>query len=295
MTVCHNIPWVFVLSHSCGVRQCLWTTENRWPGLWDWKQLCKYVQRALSCHCRQQVRILSLLLSRGLHRLMQDSWAHKRGRIKHFTVPTQLGPEKETSALSVIIAHLWALKVIRQVGRSVRVQNFVLCLPLLCSLPLLFFLRLLSWSVHREKRSNLSTIHWFHSACTSVSMFTISVDNRLFLCSWFLFFLCVYRGCCPLQTCNVVVVLKQRLVLFQHLRSSSLEAPSWNWGFRLGVFLKIQKYRVSVCFVRCPAPNRSPKEFAVELSLCVSIFIGIPKSWYIDLRDHPTWPPFTTA
>ena len=35
----------------------------------------------------------------------------------------------------------------------------------------------------------------------------------------------------------------------------------------------IQKYRVSMCFVRCPAPNRSVKEFAVELSLCISIFI----------------------
>ena len=29
-----------------------------------------------------------------------------------------------------------------------------------------------------------------------------------------------------LQTCNVVVVLKQRLASFQHLRSSSLKAPS---------------------------------------------------------------------
>ena len=49
-----------------------------WSRLRDWKQLCMYVQRALSWHCRQQVWILSLLLSRGLHRFMQDSWA-KRG------------------------------------------------------------------------------------------------------------------------------------------------------------------------------------------------------------------------
>ena len=50
----------------------------------------------------------------------------------------------------------------------------------------------------------------------------------------------------------------------------------------------IQKYRVSMRFVRCPGPNRSVKEFAVDLSLCISIFIEIPRSWYIDLKDNPT-------
>ena len=38
-----------------------------------------------------------------------------------------------------------------------------------------------------------------------------------------------------------------------------LRAPVWDSS--------IKKYRVSMCFVRCPAPNRSVKEFAVELSL----------------------------
>ena len=54
----------------------------------------------------------------------------------------------------------------------------------------------------------------------------------------------------------------------------------------------MQKYRVSMFFVRSPAPNRSVKEFAVELSLCISIFIGIPRSWYIDLKISPTRPSF---
>ena len=45
-----------------------------------------------------------------------------------------------------------------------------------------------------------------------------------------------------------------------------------------------------MCFVRCPAPNRSIKEYAVELSLCISTFIGIPRSWYIDLKDTPITP-----
>ena len=60
-----------------------------------------------------------------------------------------------------------------------------------------------------------------------------------------------------------------------------LRSPSWTRSC-------IQKYLASMCFVRCHAPNRSVKEFAVELSLCISIFIGIPRSWYIDLRDSPT-------
>ena len=69
----------------------------------------------------------------------------------------------------------------RQIGRSVSVHKISRCiLPLRCTLPLLCFLRLLSSSVHREKCSNLSTVHWFHSACTSVSMFTINADNCLF-------------------------------------------------------------------------------------------------------------------
>ena len=67
-----------------------------------------------------------------------------------------------------------------------------------------------------------------------------------------------------------------------------LRSPSWTRSC-------IHKYRVSTCLVRCPAPNRSVKEFAGELSLCISIFIGIPRSWYIDLRDSPTRPPFTTG
>ena len=41
---------------------------------------------------------------------MQDSWA-KRGGIKQFIVPTQLGPEKQASLL-------WVLKVIAKFGVS---------------------------------------------------------------------------------------------------------------------------------------------------------------------------------
>ena len=60
-----------------------------------------------------------------------------------------------------------------------------------------------------------------------------------------------------------------------------LRSPSWTRSC-------IQKHSVSKCFVRCPAPKRSVKELAVELSLYFSIFIGIPKSWYMDLKHSPT-------
>ena len=52
----------------------------------------------------------------------------------------------------------------------------------------------------------------------------------------------------------------------------------------------IQKYRVSMCFVRCPAPNRTVKEcrpsnchFVFQFSLEL-----LDLGTYIDLRDSPT-------
>ena len=83
--------------------------------------------------------------------------------------------------------------------------------------------------------------------------------------------------------------------VFQHLRSSSLQAPSWYGGLRLKLVLVPKSTAYQWASFVCPAPNRSVKEIAVELSLSISTFIGIPRSWYVDLRDSPTWPPFTTA
>ena len=82
------------------------------------------------CHCRQQVWIFTLLLSRGLQlfaRLVSKSERiHKTQTQNSSVLPTDscpnnsmhrgvykhnLGPEKKKSALSVTIAHLWALNV----------------------------------------------------------------------------------------------------------------------------------------------------------------------------------------
>ena len=97
----------------------------------------------------------------------------------------------------------------------------------------------------------------FTQLCTSVSTFTINVDNCLFVCcrfpcTFFLWSVLVSPGLQPhhqihhrlvtvilqwsvgsmvsripiLQTCNVAAVLKHRLASFQPLRSSLLHAPS---------------------------------------------------------------------
>ena len=72
------------------------------------------------CHCRQQVWILTLLLSRGLHlecktRELNRGKIHKTQTI-HCTNTTMV--LKKKSALSVIIEHFWALKVIAKFGVS---------------------------------------------------------------------------------------------------------------------------------------------------------------------------------
>ena len=111
--------------------------------------------------------------------------------------------------LSLSSSRIYGLKKVianSKLGVSQSVHKISRCiLPLRCTLPLHCFLQLLSRSVHREKCSNLSTIHWFHSACTSVSTFAISAEKCLFLCSCFSPSLCVhigfairlYRGCNP--------------------------------------------------------------------------------------------------
>ena len=70
------------------------------------------------CHCRQHVWILALLLSLGLH-LQCKTCELKRKDPQNLNilsesrrVQPQLGPEKKTSALAVIIARFWALKIL---------------------------------------------------------------------------------------------------------------------------------------------------------------------------------------
>ena len=95
------------------------------------------------------------------------------------------------SALSVI-ARLWALKFSPSGGgqsvftkiRAASCHCFASCNC--CHDP--FIVR---------SAQNSSTAHWFHSACTSVSMFAINADNCLFLCWCFPGSLCSHRVCNP--------------------------------------------------------------------------------------------------
>ena len=54
-----SVLWIVLLSHSRSARQCLMTDATLDQDWIDWKQLCMYGQRPLSCHCRQQNWILS--------------------------------------------------------------------------------------------------------------------------------------------------------------------------------------------------------------------------------------------
>ena len=206
-------------------------------------------------------------------------------------------------------------KSYRQVGRSVSVQKISrcilplrmhFCLALLLAIavmirssrscsktPFTGFTQLAHPS--RCSRSTLATVYF----CARVSVFTSGP--------------CVYIGAAALHQIHhrlVTVVLLWSVgsmvnrTILQNLQCCcSTEAetgfvPTSAQFFAVGTFLIlkspswtrscIQKYPVSMCFVCFPAPNRSVKEFAVELSLCISIFIEIPRPWYIDLRDCPT-------
>ena len=78
----------------------------------------------------------------------------------------------------------WALKVVRQIGRSVRIHEISHCPPLLlCSLLLRCpcFAHCCHDPFIARSASNFSTFPRFHSVCASVSMFTINIDNCLFL------------------------------------------------------------------------------------------------------------------
>ena len=151
-------------------------------------------------------------------------------------------------------------------------------------------------------------------------MFTINADNCLFLCSCLRVHvgsLCLYRDCSPspdpssarhrhlLVECGIHGQQNTNPSNLQCCSSTEAETgfvPTPAQFFAASTFLILRslswtrsciqkQYLVSRCSVRCPAPNRSVNEFAVELSF----FIGIPRSWDIDLRECPTRPPFTTA
>ena len=199
-------------------------SENRWSDYETESMLCQQAH----CHCQQQVWILTLLLSRGFalfNARLVSYVAEGSTKIKQSRYPHNLGPEKQASALSVIIAHSWAPKAIAS-----HLAFALLCNCYCCHDPFIVrstrtcppftgFTQLAHPS--RCSRSTLTTVCF----CA----FDSSRDHVWSLCMCW---------CCPsilwwsvgsmvsktpiLQTCNVVVILKQRLASFQHLRSSLL-------------------------------------------------------------------------
>ena len=194
--------------------------------------------------------------------------------------------------LSVIITHIWALTVIANLllalllAIAVMIRSFIVRSAQTCP-PFTGFTQLAHPS--RCSRSTLTTVCFcVLDLPTPVSVFfTRSIIGFV---SLHLVVECGIHGqlntkpanlqcCCSTEAeTSFVPTSAQFFVVSTFL---ILRSPSWT---RSGV----QNYRVSMCFVRCPAPNRSGKEFAVELPLCIPIFIGIPRSWYTNLMDSPT-------
>ena len=137
--------------------------------------LCMYVQ----CHCRQQVWILTLLLSRGLPHKCKTRELH-RGRIhKTLTIQcTNITLVLKKSALSLSPSRISGLCVSHcSKFRAAFCHCFAPCsCPVSCN----------CYCCHDpfivRSAQTCPPFTGFTQPCTSVSMFTINVDNCLFLC-----------------------------------------------------------------------------------------------------------------
>ena len=231
-----------------------------------------------------------------------DPQFSNNSRFQHNLVPGK------TYDLSAITAHSGHRKLSPKLV-SIAVQNFEVRLPLRCISPLLLLCNcycchdpFIVRSAQTCPPSTGFTQLTHPSRCSRSTLTTVCFcaadSSRDHVWS-----LCMCRGCSPLHLVKECGIHCQKNTNPANLqRCCNTEAgtgfvPASAQFFAVSTFLIlkspswtrscIQKYRVAMCFVRCPAPNRSVREFAVELSLSISIFIGIPKSWYIDLKDSP--------
>ena len=193
--------------------------------------LCKFQHPSSHADCNFDARFVSK--SGRIHEKNSDNSMYKHN----------LGPEKQASALSVIIAHSWALKVVASFGAS-QFTKFRVAFVIALHLALVLFCNCchdpfivrsaqtcpqftgFTQFAHpsRCSRSTLTTV-CFCIRCSSSSprgsVFTLGLQPFTRSIIGF-----VRLHLSILQTCNVVVAQKQRLASFQHLRSSSLWAPS---------------------------------------------------------------------
>ena len=190
-------------------------------------------------------------------------------------------PKKRLLSLCHLRASLgfdWALKVVRQVGRSISIHEISYCLLLMlcfasarcCHDP--FIVR---------SASNLSTVPGFHSVCASVLMITINT-----YCFCFCFCFCVRTdGFCAdvaafhqhhrlHQPSSCSGVCRIPILRFEHQCNTEAEigfVPTFAQFFTFLILTSssrtcscIPKSRTSLCSLRCLASNRSVKEFSVS-------------------------------
>ena len=186
--------------------------------------------------------------------------------------------------------------------RRVSVHAITRC-ALLAALAVLLSL-LPSWSIHRGKYSTLPPFQWSHSV---LHPSRCSQPIPTIVC------FCRSGAGSPIILLWNVGSMVSKIPIPAHLQCCCGTDARTDWlrsnictNFRCGSFLDTeipvlnsflytQKKIAYQCFVRGPAPNRSVKEFAVELSLWISTFVGIPRSMCIAPNDSPTGPPFTGA
>ena len=249
----------------------------------------------LSCHYRQQMWITTPLLSRGMKFMMQDSWAKCGSVVRQRnwrSTSVNWFSSKQFKASKLDRLHLDQSRESKRspvfrhtITISCWYQQYLLFLSSrVHGLHWKFSRSAASVSVHKIRAAYchcFASCHCCHDGFTqlyaSFSMFTINADNCLFKCSC-------------LQVCSPVTssIIDSSPSFWNEVYDPYLQCccgteaetdfiPTSAYFFAVGIFLTlrcpsstrscVQKYRTSMCFVRCPALPIDPIEFVVELSL----------------------------
>ena len=172
-------PWIVFLSLWRSERQCLWWVRNDQDyELEATVFVCTLSLSTTNVDFNTPSHVVCMFNGRFVSQIAE--WSTK---LKQLNVQPQVGPEKTVCSLCHHRAFMGTASF-RQLGSQP--VHKISC----CVWPLHLGLDFLCNYCHDpfvvSRCSNLSAIRWFHSACTSVSMFTINVDNSLILCCCFL-------------------------------------------------------------------------------------------------------------
>ena len=190
VTICNRFSW------AVAERAHLWMTENRWSGLWDWKQTVQVCTLSLST---TNVDFNTPPLT-WFAPLMQDSWGKSRKDPQNsnkFSVPTQSWFWK--TSVCFLCHHRASLG--SKSYRQLWVSQFTKCrvafaLALHLALALLCNIRS-SWEVPKLVHHSLVSLSMHIRLDVHDQRWQLS-DSVLLFSRDHVGSLCVYRGCSPL-------------------------------------------------------------------------------------------------